>query len=391
MVLKVTQADGGKLSATFSSIDQSPLEQPVAAVSLEGSTLRFSFAGAADHYEGSLSQDATTISGRWYGARHPETPYQMDWHLATGADRWAQDTSPHTVQFVTVDQDVKLEVLDWGGTGRPLVFLAGLGNDAHVFDKFAPKFTSTDHVYGITRRGYGASSKPEPSNNNYSADRLGDDVLAVIDALKLDRPVLVGHSIAGEELSSIGTRHPEKVAGLIYLDAAYERAFYDPARGDLSIDSHETEKKLAQLGSLQTSSHDSKLLIQELLSTDLPQLAKSLGERRDLLSSRPEDAPAPRPDAKYAQAIISGAQRFAAIRCPALAIYAVAPPSDPAKADPDAPTEKERAASAAQVKAFENGVPSARVVRIPNADHYVFLSNEAEVIQAMNDFLVKLH
>jgi len=38
-----------------------------------------------------------------------------------------QDPSPHKVQFVTVDKDVKLEVLDWGGTGRPLVLLAGLG------------------------------------------------------------------------------------------------------------------------------------------------------------------------------------------------------------------------------------------------------------------------
>jgi len=43
-------------------------------------------------------------------------------------------------------------------------------------------------VYGISRRGYGASSSPE---SGYTADRLGDDVLAVIDALKLNRPVLV--------------------------------------------------------------------------------------------------------------------------------------------------------------------------------------------------------
>jgi len=39
-----------------------------------------------------------------------------------------------TVQSGTVQPDVKLEVLDWGGTGRNLVLLAGLGNTAHVFD-----------------------------------------------------------------------------------------------------------------------------------------------------------------------------------------------------------------------------------------------------------------
>ena len=81
------------------------------------------------------------------------------------------DPSPHTVQFVIVDKDVKLEVLDWGGSGRPLVLLAGLGATAHVFDDFAPKLTSQYHVYGFTRRGYGASSAPVPENGNYSADR----------------------------------------------------------------------------------------------------------------------------------------------------------------------------------------------------------------------------
>src|SRR5579862_5381216 len=86
------------------------------------------------------------------------------------------DPSPHSVQFVTVDDNVKLEVLDWGGSGRPLVLLAGLGSSAHTFDQFALKLTPSYHVYGITRRGFGASSAPVPENDNYSADRLGDDV-----------------------------------------------------------------------------------------------------------------------------------------------------------------------------------------------------------------------
>jgi pimeloyl-ACP methyl ester carboxylesterase len=101
-----------------------------------------------------------------------------------------------------------------------LVFLAGLGNSAHVFDKFAPKLTAAHHVYGITRRGFGASSAPTPDLANYAADRLADDILAVCSALhivRLVRPVLIGHSIAGEELGAIGSRHPERVAGLIYL------------------------------------------------------------------------------------------------------------------------------------------------------------------------------
>src|SRR5678816_948925 len=50
-----------------------------------------------------------------------------------------RDPSPHKVQFVTVEKDVHLEVLDWGGAGRAVVLLAGSGNTAHVYDEFAPK------------------------------------------------------------------------------------------------------------------------------------------------------------------------------------------------------------------------------------------------------------
>ena len=92
----------------------------------------------------------------------------------------AQSSTWHS-QFVTVEPGISLEVVDWGGVGKPLVFLAGLGNTAYIFQDFAPKFTTSHHVYSITRRGFGNSSKPAPANDNYSADRLGDDVISVID------------------------------------------------------------------------------------------------------------------------------------------------------------------------------------------------------------------
>jgi non-heme chloroperoxidase len=117
-----------------------------------------------------------------------------------------KDSSPHIIRFISVAKDVRLEVLDWGGSGRPIVLLAGGGDTAHVFDDFAPKLTARHHVYGITRRGFGASGY---SATEYGADRLGDDVLAVMDSLKLKRPVLVGHSIAGQEMSSVASRHPD--------------------------------------------------------------------------------------------------------------------------------------------------------------------------------------
>lgn len=93
--------------------------------------------------------------------------------LAQPPAEW-KDLSPHRVRFVEVEDGVRLETLDWGGTGRPLVLLTGSGNTAHVFGDFVRKLIPFAHVYGITRRGFGASSHPEAG---YTDQRLANDVL----------------------------------------------------------------------------------------------------------------------------------------------------------------------------------------------------------------------
>jgi non-heme chloroperoxidase len=144
--------------------------------------------------------------------------------IATGcapSHAW-RDPSPHTQSFVTVPGGVRLEVLDWGGKGPPLVFLAGLENTAHVFDDFAPRFTHDFHVYGITRRGWGASSRPPRGANQYTIPVLVEDVHAALDSLHLARVDLVGHSIAGQELSWLAVNYPDRIDRLVYLDAGFD-------------------------------------------------------------------------------------------------------------------------------------------------------------------------
>jgi pimeloyl-ACP methyl ester carboxylesterase len=51
---------------------------------------------------------------------------------------------------------------------------------------------------------------------------------------------------------------------------------------------------------------------------------------------------------------------------------------------------REELSIGAQAKAFEDGLPTAKVVHIPRASHYVFLSNEADVLRHMSAFLEKL-
>jgi pimeloyl-ACP methyl ester carboxylesterase len=247
----------------------------------------------------------------------------------------AQDTTTHSIQFVTVAPEVKLEVIDWGGPATPgtptMVLLTGLGDTAHRFDPFATQLVKSYRVFGITRRGFGVSSVPD---SGYDADRLGDDVLAVMDTLKLQKPILIGHSLGGEELSSIASRHPERAKALIYLDAGYGYAFAWPG-------------------------------------SDMPAPPK------------PEDPVPP-----MIRAIITGMRQYTRIPLPALAIYAV-----PRRVAPNA-SDDDRARSAefdkivvAQADAFEKGVPGSRVVRIANAGHYVHGTNEAEVLREIHQFV----
>lgn len=389
-ILKVSAGADKKLTAEFYSIDQTTDPIPVDSISLEGKSVKFALPIINGSFAGTMSADANSIDGTW--TQGSPTPLRLE--RATKSTAWAIDSSNHKVQFVTVEPGVKLEVLDWGGTGRPVVLLTGLGNNAHVFDGFAEKLTSKYHVYGITRRGFGVSDTPPVSGDAYSADRLGDDVIAVIDKLGLEKPVLVGHSIAGEELSSIGSRFPSRVAGLIYLDAGYPYALYDATRGDLGLDGTTLREKMTELSDAQNPSAV-RAVIAEMLKTDLPQYEKDLAARQKELEGMPDTPNRPAPGKKdrrrvSAEAIIAGEQKYTDIKSPVLAIFA-----DPHRMDGPPMDEKQKAVAAAhdaeftegQAKAWERMVPTAKVIRIPNANHYVFKSNEAEVLKDAEEWV----
>jgi non-heme chloroperoxidase len=329
-------------------------------------------------------------------------------------------------QFIDVQPDVKLEVLDWGGTGRNLVLLAGGGSTAHVFDSFGPKLAAHYHVTGITRRGAGQSSAPQ---TGYDPRRLGDDVVAVLDALHIADPVLVGHSIAGEELSAISTYHPGRAAALVYLDAGAPFALYNPKHGDYT-------QALAQLkddlSALQKNLYDDGLISKTL--TDMALFQANLAELRGEV----EGATPPSPKASdlasisafqsymkgyyggiipesevrqlhrigedgrvgewlghgYAnQSITLEEERFYSIEIPLLAIFSYPSPPYPSQTSDPARLAAYRAAETsreeAQISIFREQ-PHAKVIVIPNGTHFIFLSREEEVISQITDFVNSL-
>lgn len=294
------------------------------------------------------------------------------------------DSSSHKIQLVTVEPGVQLEVLDWGGSGKPLIFLAGAGDTAHRFDGFAPQFTSQHHVYGITRRGFGASSRPTPVNGNYSADHLGDDILAVMKALHIERPVLVGHSIAGQELSSIGSRFPQKVSGLVYLDAATGFAFYDSAHPLIAVEMNDIRRRIDEI---EAGGVDEQKKLLEL-ETAVAHFETVLHQNNAEVANMP---PLP-PRSPIGAALNFGMQKYTNIPVPSLAIYACPHNWDrlPDSTRKTALIADDKARCTEWADNFRRGVPSAHIVMIPNADHYVYLSNTARVVEEMNAFLATL-
>lgn len=266
------------------------------------------------------------------------------------------DPTPHRVQLVPVGDGVQLEVLDFGGTGRPIVLLAGLGNTAHVFDELGPKLTSLGHIYAITRRGYGASSRPE---SGYDVARLGEDVLAVLDALAIEKPVLIGHSIAGEEMSYLAVEHRNRISALIYLEAAYRYAWDVPGEFETDFPA------LPPLPPIPTTPARQPFV--------LPEAEQHQGRRSPTAG----------------QAILAGGRQFTGITLPLLAIFAS--PHDIGSATPDPAFDRfDEAMTERQARAVERGVPGARVLRWPHASHMLFLTREGDVIREVTTFIAGL-
>jgi non-heme chloroperoxidase len=324
--------------------------------------------------------------------------------LAVTVAGFAQDSVPwhdpskHTVQFVTVEKGIRLEVLDWGGTGRPVVLLAGSGNTAHIFDGFAERLSGACcHVYGITRRGFGASTHPD---SGYGQQRLADDVLQVLDALKLVAPVVVGHSMSGEELTTLGDEHSDRLAGLVYLDATADPTDYPGSSAaymalfsklPAAMRENGSEPDASDLRSFQAF-HDFKVR-QNGFEYPEAQLRASFDQNPDGSVGSYNT-----PD-KVHDAIGRGAlpRDYSRIRVPILALFSSLSINyryQPKDAQERTAIEAFDAATKVYADRNEKNLlkakGSVRIVHLPQADHYLFLSNGADVLREIRTFLASL-
>jgi len=125
--------------------------------------------------------------------------------------------------------DNEIHVLEWSTDGVPLVLVHGFGNDAHIWDEFAPLVAPHYRVVAVDLRGHGDSDH-DPERRYQWNDHVRD-LEAVTEALGIDRLVLVGHSLGGRTSLLFAGRNTERMAGLVVVDTGPE---HDP-RGQIRI------------------------------------------------------------------------------------------------------------------------------------------------------------
>ena len=133
------------------------------------------------------------------------------------AARQAEKAVPPLGRFVDVP-GARLHIVD-KGRGDSVLLVHGLGGQLQNFnygvvDRLAKKY----RVVAVDRPGSGYSTRAPGASATLSAQ--ADALAALIDALKLDRPVVVGHSLGGAIALTLAQRHPDKVAGLALLAPA---------------------------------------------------------------------------------------------------------------------------------------------------------------------------
>ena len=114
----------------------------------------------------------------------------------------------------------ELHLLEWSTEGVPMLLLHGFGNEAHIWDDFAPVVAPHYRTLALDHRGHGQSDwDPE---GRYEIDALVDDVEAVTAALGIERLALVGHSLGGRVSTLFAGRHPARIAGFVIVDIGPE-------------------------------------------------------------------------------------------------------------------------------------------------------------------------
>lgn len=123
-------------------------------------------------------------------------------------------TSPVRDEYV-IAGDLTFHYVQWGERGTAIVCVHGITANAFAFQALAEELSGEHRVIAYDLRGRGDSDKPQ---DGYSVPTHAADLAEIIDALGLDGPVIMGHSLGAMIGVYFAAHYPQKLTKLVLLD-----------------------------------------------------------------------------------------------------------------------------------------------------------------------------
>ena len=115
-------------------------------------------------------------------------------------------------------EHLKISYRELGKGDSNLVLIHGLASNQHIWDLAAPLLAESFHIYTYDQRGHGTSEKP---NSGYDFSTVTQDLHAFLQLLKIQNPILVGHSWGGNVALNYASKYPDLIRGVCLVDGGF--------------------------------------------------------------------------------------------------------------------------------------------------------------------------
>ncbi|HYI14027.1 MAG TPA: alpha/beta hydrolase [Thermomicrobiales bacterium] len=123
-----------------------------------------------------------------------------------------------TLNAVELPNQVRIPYIEQGDRrGTPVILLHGYPDSSYSFMPLLPFLPPSIRAIAPTQRGFGDASRPD---SGYTMDDFAGDVLALMDVLRIEAAVVVGHSMGSLISQRFAIRYPERTLGLVLIGTA---------------------------------------------------------------------------------------------------------------------------------------------------------------------------
>lgn len=114
--------------------------------------------------------------------------------------------------------DTVIHYLQWGNHPDTIIALHGVSSLAHAWKVIGEDLSNKYRFIAIDQRGHGDSSKPE---DGYTVQDYSKDIKRFVNALSIEKFIVIGHSMGGRNAIVFAAEHPKRVSKLIIEDFGY--------------------------------------------------------------------------------------------------------------------------------------------------------------------------